>query len=396
MPFVLDERIRPYATETQWRQIMAIAEHGSATKAAKALGVARQNIDTALKSVKKKAAIHGYSPEHDMTHPTPEGITLRGTSTLYRTNESGGQDQLLQWVKTKQDDAVRHQLWQEIAAGLADDLPRASPIKAPKHTNSDLMACYPVGDHHLGMLAWGAETGEDYDLKISEKLLVDATDHLLRAAPECDQALVVFLGDFMHYDSFVPETPASRNKLDADSRYPKMVHAAVRLMRYVIEAAARRHKNVRVMIVPGNHDPSSSIFLMACMKNIYEKEMRITIDDSPMDFHYFQFGKNLIGGYHGHNVKLDKLPLIMATDRPKEWGETVHRVILTGHVHHNQTQKDVSGCSVESMQVLATEDAWAHKGGYRSGRSMVSITFHREHGEVARFKVNPGMFSSGV
>lgn len=392
MPFSLDERLRPYATEKQWVQLSAWSETGSTGKAAAKLGVDKAIFSRVQKAVSKKAAIHGYSPEHDMTHPTPEGITLKGTSTLYKDDGSIA----LQWVKTKQDDAIRHQLWQEIAAGLSDDLPRASPIKAPKHTNSDLLAVYPIGDHHLGMLAWGAETGEDYDLKISEKLLVDATDHLLRAAPECDQALVVFLGDFMHYDSFVPETPASRNKLDADSRYPKMVHAAVRLMRYVIEAAARRHKNVRVMIVPGNHDPSSSIFLMACMKNIYEKDPRISIDDSPMDFHYFQFGKNLIGGYHGHNVKLDKLPLIMATDRPKEWGETVHRVILTGHVHHNQTQKDVSGCSVESVQVLATEDAWAHKNGYRSGRSMVSIIFHREHGEWARHKVNPGMFPSGV
>lgn len=390
MPFSLDERLRPYATEKQWVQLSTWAQTGSIRKAAKQLDIDQALFSRVHKAVQKKAAIQGYSPQHDLTHPVPEGLTLSGASTLYKADGSLA----LQWVKTKTDDAVRHQLWQEIAAGLADDIPRVALVAGPKEANADLMACYPIGDHHLGMLAWSAETGEDYDLKIGEKILVDATDYLVKIAPPCDQALVMFCGDYLHYDSFVPETPASRNKLDADSRFPKMVQAGVRLMRYVIEAAARRHKNVRVMIVPGNHDPSTSIFLMACMKNIYENNPRISVDDSPMDFHYYQFGKNLIGGYHGHNVKLDKLPLIMATDRPKEWGETTHRVILTGHVHHNQTQKDVSGCSVESLQILATEDAWAHKNGYRSARSMVSIVFHREHGEWGRFKVNPGMLAS--
>jgi hypothetical protein len=33
--------------------------------------------------VKRKAAIAGYSPEHDMTRTVPEPFVVRGTSTYY-------------------------------------------------------------------------------------------------------------------------------------------------------------------------------------------------------------------------------------------------------------------------------------------------------------------------
>jgi hypothetical protein len=42
------------------------------------------------------------------------------------------------------------------------------------------MTCFPVGDHHLGLLVWGEENRtEDYDLKIGEDLLISAFEYLL-------------------------------------------------------------------------------------------------------------------------------------------------------------------------------------------------------------------------
>lgn len=428
MPSAVDPKLQPYATEDQWKKLKAIEEYGSANKAAKALGLCRQNIDRALQIVKKRAARQGYAPEFDLVHPVPEGMTSAGVSILYdeitgkpvktwNKSKPAGRDPaeavhipdpksitktatyfgsdgnvIGQWVSEKPAEIAKEKLWREFAAALAADMPRAEPIAPPKVTRDELCACYPVGDHHIGMLAWDKETGEDYDLKIAEEALVNATDHLVALAPMCDQALVVFLGDLMHFDSFEAVTPTSRNHLDSDGRFPKLVRTAIRAMRYLIEAAAKRHTKVQVIVEIGNHDLSSSIFLMECLRNIYENDKRITIDTSPMHYHYFDFGKNLVGTHHGHGAKLANLPLIMATDRPVEWGRTSHRYIWTGHVHHDQS-KDHSGVKVESFRVLATEDAWAHQKGYRSKRDMKSIILHREHGEVARHTVNPGMFA---
>jgi hypothetical protein len=179
--------------------------------------------------------------------------------------------------------------------------------------------------------------------------------------------------------------------LDSDTRYPKMVRAAIRSMRYMIESAARRHGEVRVIVEIGNHDLSSSIFMMECLHNIYENDPRIVVDTSPAHYHYFDFGKCLIGVHHGHGTKMTNLPLLMATDRPELWGRTEYRYWWTGHVHHDQ-MKEFNGCKVESFRVLAPSDAWASQKGYRAGQDMKSIILHREYGEVARNTVNPSMF----
>jgi hypothetical protein len=240
------------------------------------------------------------------------------------------------------------------------------------------------------MLSMQEETCNDYNLDIAEKLLIGAFDHLIKAAPPCGQALVTLMGDLLHYDSFVPETPQSRNVLDADGRYPQMVRAAVRSTRYLIKAALTRHESVHVIVERGNHDPSSSIFLMEALSNVYESEPRVTIDTSPAKFHYHRFGNNLIGIHHGDTVKMKDLPLLMAHDRATDWGETEHRFWWTGHVHHDATQ-EYPGVKCESFRVLAAKDAWHSEKGYRSKRDMKAIVLHREYGEVARHTFNPDM-----
>ena len=339
----LDPLLRQFATDKQWEYLSALLEHGSQRKAAKALGVDRRVLQLGVKAILKKAAQQGYAPDHDLKHIVPEGLTLRGTSLLYdeagnierywnKTKPQGREpaevvqlpdpkkiirtatlyDQqgavTQQWVTEKAEDAQREALWQECARALAADLPRVTVPEVPTHTRDDILPVYPVGDHHTGMLSWAKETGANYDLSISEKLLAGAVEYLMAKSDPCNQALVPFLGDYLHYDSQNPMTPAHGNLLDADGRFPKMVRVGIRNMRYVIEAAARRHKNVHVIIEPGNHDPYSSIFLMECMRNIYENEPRITIDTSPARFHYFEYGANLIGTHHGDTVKMDKLP----------------------------------------------------------------------------------------
>ena len=272
-------------------------------------------------------------------------------------------------------------------------LPRVKPTNGPVNRSTELLACYNVSDHHFGMLSWHEETGEDYDLDIAEQLLVGAFDHLVKSIPPCQQALVTLLGDLLHYDSFRAETPQSGNMLDADGRYPKMVRAAVRSVRYLIKASLKQHESVHVIVERGNHDPSSSIFLMEALANVYEDEPRVTIDTSPSKFHYHRFGKNLIGIHHGDTVKMKDLPLLMAHDRAVDWGETEHRFWWTGHVHHDATQ-EFPGVKCESFRVLAAKDAWHSEHGYRAKRDMKAIVLHQEYGEVARHTFNPAMIAT--
>lgn len=420
----IDETLRPFATDKQWEYYVASCTHGSVRKAERTLGLASNAIAKAIKAINRKAVQQGHVPPAMV--PVPDGLTLRGTSTLFhadgsvaqqwdKTKTSGRPEEettplpgpitkvsklydsqgnvIQEWVSAKATEEQKALAWREYAQELARGVDRAAPIPfVEKSRHGDLLACYPVGDHHLGMLAWGTETGgESYDMKISEDLLRNASTYLMRMAPPCEQALIAFLGDFLHYDSFDAVTPTGHNLLDADGRYPKMVRTGVRMMRHMIDAALERHGKVHVIVEIGNHDLSSSVFLMECLRCVYENEPRVTIDTLPSHYHYFKFGRNLIGTHHGHGTKMEKLPMIMAADRAKEWGETAHRYWWTGHIH-NRTANDFAGCSVESFRILAPADAWAAQKGYRPIRDMKALVLHAEHGEVARHTVNPDMF----
>jgi len=386
-----DDNLREYATDRQWQILEEYWRAGSALVAGPRLGLSHQRVSFVVRRVRTVAARRGYCPDADMSRaPVPDGYRVRGVSSLYKEGED---KPVLQWIKTTIDSERQAELLAELVAGLTDDIPRAEPVPAPDAALGDLCVIYPVGDHHLGMYAWDEETGENYDMSIAERLLVSAFNALTDSAPAATTALVVLIGDQFHYDSLEPLTPANKNLLDSDGRYAKMVRVGVRMIRAGIDAVLRKHARVTVIVQAGNHDPSSALFLAVSLDALYENDPRISVDTSPCPFHYFRHGQTLVGVCHGHEIKkLDQLPLIMATDRPADWGETRHRYWLTGHVHHDRVV-DVQGVRVESLRVLPPADAWAHSKGYRSARDMKAIVIHRGHGEVARFVVRPEMLA---
>lgn len=328
------------------------------------------------------------APDPVVIGDVAEGHAIKGLSTLY-----DGKGKLVsQWVKTSSDPKRQEAKIRELARGLRAKVTPIHPTPAPE-TLRDLMAVYPVGDHHLGMYAWSEESGGNYDMKLGSRMLRKAMGSLCAGMPKAERALVALLGDFFHYDTLDPVTPTAKNQLDSDGRYALMIRTGIRLVRDTIELARARHKRVDVIVQAGNHDPTTSLFLAECLSAFYENEPRVTVDTSPRQFHYVDHGECLVGVCHGHEVRrLDDLPLLMARDRPEEWGRTRHRYWLTGHVHKDRVV-DVAGVRVESFRILPPTDAWADAHGYRSSQEMKALLLHAKHGEVQRVSVNPGMFA---
>jgi hypothetical protein len=385
---MVDEKLKQYAaTPRQLEVLEAVISEGSQRKAAEKLGVNRGTVSNVLDAIKRRAAKAGYSPDHDMTRTVPDGFLVKGVSTMYDADGKIA----AQWVKSSIDRERQVQIMTEAMEAMAESLPKVAPRPEPAGDfDSNLMACYPIGDAHIGMYSWAEETGEDWDLKIAEKLHCTAMAHLVESAPATEDAVIINLGDWYHADNMEGVTTRSGHNLDMDSRFAKMARVGVKIMRQCIESALKKHKRVRVINATGNHDDTTSLMLAICLANVYENEPRVTIETSPSGFHYFRHGKTLVGIHHGHSTKAERLPGVMAADRAKDWGETEYRYWWTGHVHH-QSMKDYAGVSVESFRVLAAKDAYAHWGGYRAPRDMKCIVLHSEYGEVARNTVNPAM-----
>lgn len=378
---ITDELLQ-FATESQAAKLVAVRDCGAIKEAAAILGISERIISRTLKVVRDKAARQGYAPKNDMRVTVPDGFHLRGTSTLYKDGQ-----QALQWVKTSIDHERQAEMMREMIEAMAEDLPRLPASSFHGAVHADLLAVYPIGDAHIGMLAWGEESGDDWDLKIAEETLCSAFRRCVEAAPHCEQALIVNLGDWYHTETMDGVTARSGHHLDMDGRYAKMVRVGVKIIRSMIDAALIRHASVRVVNVQGNHDQTAALMLSVCLSNIYENEPRVSIDSSPSFFNYFEFGRVLIGSHHGHTCKADKLGGVMAADMPEAWGRTKHRYWLTGHIHHD-SMKEYPGCSVESFCTLAAKDAYASAGGWRSRRNTKCIVMHREHGEIERHTID--------
>jgi hypothetical protein len=325
-------------------------------------------------------ALGGWSPDHDMTRTVPVGFHVRGVSTLY---DSAGQV-AAQWVKSAVDKDAELRALIEAMKHLADPFRGTSElVDAPEQVQPDLLVVYPMGDPHIGMYAWAAESGDDFDLNIAEDQLVAATDKLVALAPNAPEALIIDVGDFFHADNSSNKTAHSGNALDVDTRWAKVFRVGVRAMRRCIDKALTKHELVRLWVVPGNHDDHTAQALAVCMSMYYENNPRVVVDLSPAAFFYHRFGDVLLGATHGNTVKPADLPAVMAYDRAEDWGRSKHRHWYTGHVHHD-TVKEYRGCTVETVRTLAARDAWHARSGYRAGRDMKLDVWHRTHGHINR------------
>jgi hypothetical protein len=384
-----DANLASYATVRDLEYLEALEKYGSIGQAAKQLNVNRRSIQRSIDRVKRRAAVGGYSPEHDMTHPVPDGFLVRGVSTYY--NNEG--KPVGQWVKSGIDEKRQQEIVKEAIAAMCEEIPQADVTMPPSGTVDNLCTVYTLTDSHVGMLAWHKEGGEDWDLNIAERTLVGCFEQMVISSPNASMCVVAQLGDFLHYDSALSAvTPQSGHSLDADGRMPKMVKTAIRILRTVVARALEKHQKVVLLLAEGNHDISSSVWLRAMFQALYENEPRIQVIDSELPYYVYQHGSTMLAWHHGHLSKNNTLPILFASQFPKMWGSTTKRYAHCGHRHHVE-EKEHSGMTVIQHTTLAARDAYAARGGWISERHVTSITYSDKYGQVARNTVTPEMLS---
>ena len=376
------QALKNYANDHQLTILEAIEKHGSESKAAKALDMDRRNISRLVRRVEAKAAKQGFSPQHDMNNTVPDGYFVKGVSTLY--DDNGGVK--AQWVKSLVDPEKYEAMYREAINAMASTLPREKAIKPPKVVDEDLLSLYVVTDYHLGMLAWGEETGADWDIKIAEDLLVKWFLAALRRSQKAKVGILAQLGDLLHYDGMEAVTPASKNILDADSRFQKIVRVAIRAFRRIVREMLKHHEQVHIIHAEGNHDPASSIWLRELFSALYEDEPRVTVDLSADPYYCYEFGKNSLFFHHGHKRRPQNIDDVFAAKFRDVFGRTNFSYAHMGHLHSDRVIES-NLMKIRQHRTLASPDAYASRGGWMSGRSADLLTYHREYGEIGRFSV---------
>lgn len=363
-------------TEQKQEAVDAVAKYGSQNEAARQLGLNRATF-----CHRYRAGIKAGLDEA-IVHPAPQGHTVKGVSTFYRGDGSIA----AQWVKTKAGEQDTEELAERIRQ-VYEGMTPAAVVPAPSHSNADLLTVYPIPDAHIGMRAYKAVTGSDYNTQIATDRLRNWIGRLVASSPPSGEAIILDVGDLTHMDDHTNQTPKSKHNLDVDGGIFHVVDMTIEALSCAIELALVKHQIVRVVIIKGNHNPNAYIAILFAIAERYRCNPRVIVRKSEREMWVHQFGKCLLAAHHGDKAKPERLVMNLADEFAALWGDTVHRILWTAHLHHLKSA-DIGGVLWEQLRAMTDRDEYAFTHAYVARAQLQAITLHRTAGEVQRQAVS--------
>ena len=268
------------------------------------------------------------------THLVERGIDKKDVVSVKHWQSASGDFRFS--IVTKEDCGLdESQIFDNVNKFIEGYSPDYKTIKRKK--GNHLLVINPA-DIHIGKYANELETGENYDSETAVGRVLEGVQGLINKAEgfDIDKVLFCIGNDVLHIDN-VYNTTTKGTHQDTDGKWWE--HYEIALMLYVkcIEML-REIAPVDVLHSMSNHDYQSGFHLAHTLKSWFRKADDISFDVSVANRKYYKYGNNLIGLEHGDGAKMDKLPLLMAQEKPKMWSETKFRYWYLHHIHHKVKQ----------------------------------------------------------
>ena len=377
------------------QRVKAMLEAGMSIKdIAKQLGIARSTVTNHRRMIREKAC-----KEFLAQGKAPDDIQVtNGTMHVARDPETGEMRVIQAWPRCRPKDEIS--AIQSIVDGLCDKVAGVGRVKTRKPKKTDgtqILGQLAIYDPHVGMFAQEKYTrASDYNCDLAADLMTTAAATLCRRLDRPHEIVVVFGGDIIHCDTrdYKTSSSSSNHVLDVDTRYQRVVNYAIAACTDVVEIAAAHARRVRVVITPGNHDWHACVWLSQVLRAYYSRCKNVIIDSQQSPRKCLVWGENLLVWSHGDKVRFNKWPMIIAAEFAKEWGNTSHRYLQLGHVHHKKAIAPVmveeqAGLHVEHLEALCPTDAWHAESGYvGSQRGASAFEYHKKAGRISRFYYN--------
>jgi hypothetical protein len=278
--------------------------------------------------------------------------------------------QVKAWLRRK---AVASELSRQV-----EEFQRKAERYAPKYPaiiirdqkRSGNMVEISIYDHHFGALIWGKETGAaDYDTALASRAFRDALTSLLSRTKGygIDRILLTLGNDLQNSENRAGTTEAGTPQ-DNDGRYEKVCGIVQDSAVWAVETCLSMAPDVIVPMVRGNHDPLTTFHLGGYLKAWFRNCKSVAIDNSPLERKAYQHGKVMLMLTHGKGVANSEFPLLMATEHPRMWADTIWRETHTGHVHTRRKMvpelDEIKGIAVRSLPSLRPPCAWSSTSGF--------------------------------
>lgn len=261
-----------------------------------------------------------------------------------------------------------------------DAAPPYHPIK--HRSDGNTVVEIDLCDVHFGKLAWREESGEDYDLRIAEKVFLNAIDDLLAEinGRNVQRILVPFGNDYAHIDSEA-NTTTGGTVVDTDGRLTKIYDVAltakIKAMQRFRELAP-----VKLILVRGNHDRMVSFTMARAIKEHFRLDDRTEVDCTPALRKYELVGNTAILYQHGDHLndsRIRDLPAIMTKEAPREMlARAIYHECHVGHKHCERkfTTRDVDtnvGFVTRWMHSLSAVDHWHFANHFIGSRRAAEV-----------------------
>jgi len=261
-----------------------------------------------------------------------------------------------------------------------------------------------IFDLHIGKLAWGGETFENYDTKIARERFLSSIEKLMQRASGFNYSRILFPvgNDFFNSDT-IYNTTTKGTPQDEDLRWQKTFNVGVRLLVDAINMMKQAGVPIDVVVIPGNHDFERSYYMGKYLEAWFNADCMVCVNNGASPRKYYKFGNVLLGLTHGSEEKESSLPLLMATDIESKpyWSETKFHEWHLGHIHrkrnvnystvdtkHRSLSEDL-GVTIRYLSSLTGTEEWHHKKGFvGSTKAADAFVWNDEFGLIAHLNTN--------
>lgn len=277
-----------------------------------------------------------------------------------------------------------------------------TPTTKKKYNENNLLEV-SIFDLHIGKLAWGGETGENYDTKIASERFMYSINKLIERANNFEFSRILFPvgSDFFNSDNIF-NTTTKGTPQDEDLRWQKTFRVGSKLLVDGIELLKQTGVPVDVIVIPGNHDFERSFYLGEFLSAWYYNDPMVNINNNASPRKYYVFGNVLLGFTHGSEEKESSLPMIMANDMDskKYWSKTLFHEWHVGHIHRkrnmnytvldkNRMLNEDLGVTIRYLSSLTGNEEWHHKKGFVGQvKAADAFIWNDEFGLIAHLNSN--------
>tara|TARA_R100001594_G_scaffold14589_2_gene31076 strand:+ start:5225 stop:6508 length:1284 start_codon:yes stop_codon:yes gene_type:complete len=283
------------------------------------------------------------------------------TVTMYRTKA---------WLKKIRPELNIKKIKQELIEDLRNLSPEVPKFERNRPDDRKGLHLLEISafDLHLGKIGI---KGDKYSLKIAEKRLLNAIEHLLYRAQGyyIDKILFIVGHDLLNSDGDWPIPSTTKGTPQFNSDYHIDIYRCARKLMIKAIDILSEVADVHVMVVPGNHDRESVMHLGDTLELYYENNKNVKVDNNDCLMKAIPYGNNLIISDHGDGPKTNDLPGIIAQRFKNLWSDTVYVEVHRGHYHTNKATKlqaieELNGITVRNLSSMSATDYWHDSKGF--------------------------------